>query len=141
MRHLTFSLLVAVSLAMGCSQQGGSGTNDSGSSSDSETNAAPGSTATGQEQSTSESQRGQNPLNAPTDYLGTIVNAKQSAEKTVNATSVNQAIQLFKAQEGRNPKTLQELVEEQYLPALPSLPSNMEYQYDPNSGTVKVLKK
>jgi hypothetical protein len=80
-------------------------------------------------------------LTAPVDYLGAAAKAQQSAVKTVDVTSLNQAIQLFNVQEGRYPKSLDELVEQKYLGRLPTAPYGMKIVYDANSGQVKVVKE
>jgi hypothetical protein len=78
-----------------------------------------------------------NPLTAPVDYLGAVNQAKKHSVKTVDLASVSKAIQMFRTEEDRYPKDLNELVKEGYLPALPKLPTGMKYQYDPNTGQVK----
>ena len=83
---------------------------------------------------------GDNPVTAPVDYLGAISKAKTASEKTIDTVSLNQAIQLFNAQEGRFPKDLNELVKEQYLPRLPQAPYGMKILYDAAKGEVKVVK-
>jgi hypothetical protein len=82
---------------------------------------------------------GNNPLTAPVDYLGTVAKAKKTADKTIETTSLNQAIQLFNAQEGRNPKDLNELVTMKYVPSLPAAPYGMEIKYDAGKGSVEVV--
>jgi hypothetical protein len=81
------------------------------------------------------------PLTAPVDYLGALGKAKQTAEKTIDKASLNNAIQMFKVEQGHNPASLQELVEEKYLPRIPDAPYGMKIEYDAQSGTVKVVKK
>ena len=80
-----------------------------------------------------------NPLTAPADYIGAAGQAKNRAEGTLSLTSVKQAIQLFYAQEGRFPKTLQELVSQDYLPKLPAAPTGQKFKYDPNSGELSTV--
>jgi hypothetical protein len=82
---------------------------------------------------------GGSPLNAPADYVGALGKAKQTAEKTVDVTSLNQAIQMFNVDKGRNPKDLNELVAEKYIPKLPAAPYGMKLDYDATSGKVKVV--
>lgn len=82
-----------------------------------------------------------NPLTAPVDYLGAVANAKNRMESKLAISSLTQAIQLFKAQEGRLPASLDELVSKQYVRALPQLPRNLKYQYDPNTGQVDLVAK
>jgi hypothetical protein len=81
-----------------------------------------------------------NPLNAPANYLGGLAKGQQSAVKTVDVSSLNQAIQLFNVQEGRFPKDLNELVEKKYIPKIPEAPHGMKIVYDANAGSVKVVK-
>ena len=84
---------------------------------------------------------GGNPITAPVDYLGAIGKAKQKADKTVASAGLDQAIKMFYAQEGRFPKTLNELVRPDYLNAIPPPPAGMKYSYDPTNGVVKVVKQ
>ena len=79
-----------------------------------------------------------NPLTAPVDYLGAAARAKQSASKTVLGAGLDQAIKLFYAETGRFPKDLKELTP-QYLSNIPPPPVGMKYDYDPNTGAVKVV--
>jgi len=80
-----------------------------------------------------------NPLNAPADYLGEVVKARNSAEKTVDTVALNQAVQLFYAQEGRYPKNLNELVGPNYLSKLPQPPPGMKFDYNPATGQLKTV--
>ena len=91
--------------------------------------------------STNENNSTGNPLTAPVDYLGAVVKAKKSAEKTVETVSLNQAIQQFSVAEGRYPKDLNELVTEKYLPEIPEPPYGMKIVYDAAKGEVKVVPK
>jgi hypothetical protein len=81
------------------------------------------------------------PADAPRDYLGGLGNAQKNAVKTVDTASVTKAIQLFNVDKGRNPKDLDELVKEKYLPQIPPVPYGMKLVYDPDSGTVSVKKE
>ena len=80
-----------------------------------------------------------NPLTAPVDYLGAAAKAKRAADKTVSTVGINQAIQLYQAQEGQLPKTLNDLVAKQYLPSIPPAPAGMKYDYNPQTGAVKLV--
>lgn len=81
------------------------------------------------------------PLTAPVDYLGAVGKAKQTAIKTVDVASINQAIQMFHVEHGRFPKSLDELVEEKYLPRIPDAPYGMKIEYDAQTGKVRVVKQ
>jgi len=82
-----------------------------------------------------------NPLTAPVDYLGAINKAKKTADKTVQGVGITQAIQLFYAQEGRYPKSLNELVGPNYLSTLPQPPAGMKFAYNPQTGAFKIVPK
>ena len=84
---------------------------------------------------------GSSPLTAPADYLGAMGKAKQNAIKTADTAQINQAIQMYNTEHGKNPKDLNELVEEKYLPHIPEAPYGMKLQYDPVSGKVSVVKQ
>jgi len=81
---------------------------------------------------------GGNPLTAPVDYIGAAATAHQKARKTLAGVGLDQAINMFYAQEGRFPKDLNELVPSQ-LPSIPPAPQGMKYQYDAKTGSVKVV--
>lgn len=80
---------------------------------------------------------------APTNsgYLSSAGRAMQSMEKTVDTASLNNAVQLFGAQEGRLPKDLNELVEKKYLSKLPVPPFGSKLQYDQAQGKVSIVKE
>ncbi len=82
---------------------------------------------------------GGSPLSAPADYVGALGKAQQAAVKTADTTSLNQAIQMFNAENGRNPKDLNELVEGKFLPRIPAAPNGMKLDYDATTGKVKVV--
>lgn len=79
--------------------------------------------------------------NAPGGYLGAISKAQQSAVKTVDTASINQAIQLFNVDKGRFPKDLNELVQDKYIPQLPAAPYGSKIVYDAAAGKVQVVKE
>jgi hypothetical protein len=81
------------------------------------------------------------PLTAPVDYLAAVGKAKQSAVKTVDVASLNQAIQMFNVDNGRFPKDLNELVAEKYMPKIPAAPYGTKLEYDATVGKVKVVKQ
>ncbi len=85
------------------------------------------------------STEGGNPVTAPVDYLGAVSKGKTTAEKTLDTAVLNQSIQLFQTQEGRYPRSLKELVSPDYLPALPKPPHGMKFDYNPQTGQVRVV--
>jgi hypothetical protein len=82
-----------------------------------------------------------NPLNAPAEYLGAAVRARQTALKTVGTVNLQQTIRTFQGQEGRSPRDLNELVSAKYLSVLPTPPMDMKFDYNPANGEVKVVPK
>lgn len=78
------------------------------------------------------------PATAPSGYVGALVKGQQTAVKVIDATSLNQDIQLFNVQEGRNPKDLNELVAMRYLGQLPDPPLGTKFVYDAAQGKVSV---
>jgi hypothetical protein len=81
-----------------------------------------------------------NVVDAPLNYVGAVVQAEKHAQKVIDVSYLNQAIQLFNAQEGRYPKTLDELVPN-YIGKLPETPYGTKLDYDATAGTVKVVTK
>ena len=84
---------------------------------------------------------GSSPLSAPADYVGALGKAQQTAVKTVDTTSLNQAIQMFNVENGRNPTDLNELVQKKFIPSIPAAPYGMKLEYDAAEGKVKVVKQ
>ncbi len=72
-------------------------------------------------------------------YLGALVKGQQVAVKGIDTAALNQAVQLFNAQEGRFPTDLNELVTKQYLSKLPNAPAGMKLNYDATQGKVTVV--
>ena len=81
-----------------------------------------------------------NVVNAPMNYVGAVVAAQKHAEKVIDVSYLNQAIQLFQVSEGRLPKNLQELVPN-YVAKIPEAPFGTKLVYDATAGTVKVVKQ
>ena len=83
----------------------------------------------------------ENPLNAPADYGTALANAQKSATKTVDLASLAKAIELFQVNEGRLPKTLDELVAGKYISQIPPAPAGLRIVYDPATGAVKTVRQ
>ena len=92
-------------------------------------------------QTTNGAASGSSTLSAPADYVGALGKAQQTAVKTVDTASLNQAIQMFNVENGRNPKDLNELVEKKFIPKIPAAPYGMKLEYDAATGKVKVVKQ
>ena len=76
--------------------------------------------------------------NNPADYLGALVQAKKTADKTIDVSYLNQALQLFNTQEGHYPKTLPELTPN-YVGKIPEPPIGWKLDYDATKGEVKIV--
>jgi len=88
------------------------------------------------------SAQGTNSVNTATNgfggYVKSLGEAQKTADKTIDVSYINQAIQLFNVQEGRNPKNLQELVPN-YAAKIPDAPYGYKIIYDAVKGEVKVV--
>ncbi len=80
-----------------------------------------------------------NPVTAPLDYLAAQGKAKKFAEKTITAAELTSAIQKFNAMEDRFPRDLNELVQQHYLQAPPAAPKGMRWDYNPQTGAVRMV--
>jgi len=87
-----------------------------------------------------ESPRPQTQVNPADITNNTLVNAKRTADKTIDVSFINQAIQLFNVQEGRNPKTLDELTPK-YVAKIPEAPLGYKLSYDGKKGEVSVVRE
>jgi len=76
--------------------------------------------------------------NNPADYLGSLMRAKKTADKTIDVSYLNQALQLFNTQEGHYPTTLKELTPN-YIGKIPEPPPGYKLDYDLVKGEVKVV--
>ena len=88
--------------------------------------------------------QGTNTVNKATNgfagYVKTLSDDQKTANKTIDVTSINKALELFNVQEGRYPKSLQELVPG-YIPKIPEAPAGSKIVYDSANGTVKVVQQ
>jgi hypothetical protein len=80
-----------------------------------------------------------NTVVGPGGYLKNVVQDEKSANKTIDVSYLNQALQQFNVQEGRYPKTLDELVPN-YVAKLPPVPYGYKLDYDAANGVVKVVQ-
>lgn len=80
-----------------------------------------------------------NPLSAPADYMGALNQAQKSAQKTAGTVGLDQALKTFFAEEGRFPKSLDELKSKGVT--IPEPPAGMKWDYDANSGVAKLVRQ
>jgi len=59
------------------------------------------------------------------------------AQNKTDVSSLNQAIQQYNTAEGHYPKDLKDLTPN-YIPRVPEAPAGYKFDYDPNSGVVKL---
>ena len=81
-----------------------------------------------------------NPVTAVPDYVGAAGQAEKYSEKQIDLAYLHEAIEQFNVAEGHYPKDLQELVPN-YIGKIPKPPYGSRIVYDPNTGTVKVVRQ
>jgi hypothetical protein len=88
--------------------------------------------------------QGTNTVNTATNgfggYVKSLGEAQKTADKSIDVSYINQAIQLFNVQEGRYPKNLEELVPN-YVAKIPDLPAGFKITYDAIKGEAKVVQQ
>ena len=62
------------------------------------------------------------------------------AQKKVDVSALNQALQQYNAAEGHYPKDLKELAPS-YIGKVPDAPSGYKFNYDANAGTVSMVQQ
>jgi hypothetical protein len=82
-----------------------------------------------------------NKTTGPTGYIKNLSNAKNNAQTTAAATTLNKAVQQFEAMEGELPKSLNELVSKNYISSIPAPPPNMRIEYNNKTGAVTLLSQ
>ena len=81
-----------------------------------------------------------NPLTAPADYLGAVNQARKSAVRRIDTASLQNAVNLFNAQEDRYPKDLNELADKRYIQAVPEAPAGSRITYNPQTGEIRIVR-
>jgi hypothetical protein len=117
MKGIFLLSLTTLVIAAGCSQSGGSS------------------------ETTSSTNRSMTNDGAFGQYMGGLAQAKQTAGKTVDVTSLTRVVQQFQVDKGRYPTDLNELVQEKYISRIPDAPYGMKIDYDPTTGDVKVVNQ
>ena len=82
-----------------------------------------------------------NPITAPVDYLGAVNQARKTAVRQIDLAAIENAIQLFNAQEDRFPRDLNELAQKHYIQGLPALPPGSRFIYNPTTGEIRVVRQ
>jgi hypothetical protein len=73
------------------------------------------------------------------DYAKNLSTTVPRAAALIDIASIQRAINQFQAMEGRNPKSLEELVAMRYLPQLPPVPQGKRLSYDAATGKVELV--
>jgi len=81
------------------------------------------------------------PAPAGDNYGSVLANAQNRALDVVDTSSLKQAIQLFNAQEGRFPKSLDELVSSKLIAKIPPAPRGKKFDYNPTTGDIKIVNE
>jgi hypothetical protein len=118
---LSIPVAVGLLLMTGCGQS--SSSTSSAATNDANTNFASG-----------------NPITAVPDYIGAVGNAQKYAVKQIDLAYLHEALEQFSAAEGHYPKDLNELVPN-YNGKVPAAPYGSKIDYDPHTGTVKVVPR
>jgi len=82
-----------------------------------------------------------NPITAPVDYLGAVNQARKTAVKRIDMASLQNAINLFNAQEDRYPKDLNELAQKHYIQTVPALPAGSRFLYNSANGELRIVRQ
>lgn len=80
------------------------------------------------------------PASGTLNYGGVLGQAQNFSINHIDLAQVNQAIQEFKASDGRNPKDLQELIPN-YLAKIPVAPAGYKISYDAATGKATVVRQ
>ncbi|MCM8809830.1 MAG: hypothetical protein NC917_00925 [Candidatus Omnitrophica bacterium] len=80
------------------------------------------------------------PLNAPMEYGKIIERTMKKAKAMDSIIYLRNKINTFQLQEGRYPKSLDELIEKGYInkEEMPKPPEGMQFVYDPKTGKLEV---
>jgi len=81
------------------------------------------------------------PAPAGDNYGSVLANAQNRALDVVDTSSLKSAIQLFNAQEGRFPKSLDELVSSRMIAKIPPAPRGKKLDYNPTTGEIKIVNE
>ena len=73
------------------------------------------------------------------DAAGTMGRSQAKAINTVDLASLDKAIQMFNVNEGRFPKSLDELVQSKLISKIPDAPVGKKIEYDPTTGKVSIV--
>ena len=78
-------------------------------------------------------------ITAPVDYIATTIQTGEQAKGKLELIAIQKAIEFFQQEEGRNPSSLEEMLEKSYLRSIPKPPVKQMFSYDAEKGTVKLV--
>ncbi len=80
-------------------------------------------------------------LTAPVDYVAGTVHAGTVVRERVDLIVLQKAIESFQQEEGRNPESLDELLQKSFLKVMPPLPPGQKFDYDAATGHVQLAPR
>lgn len=80
-------------------------------------------------------------LTAPVDYVAGTVHAGTVARERMDLIVLQKAIEAFQQEEGRNPESLDELLQKSFLKVMPPPPPGQKFDYDAATGHVQMAPR
>ncbi|MDX2227816.1 MAG: hypothetical protein SFY92_12090 [Verrucomicrobiae bacterium] len=72
------------------------------------------------------------------DVVTSMIAKGQETKADIQTSEIARAIEAYKAEEGKLPPSLEELVAKNYLSKMPTVPQGLKLKYDPTTGTISV---
>ncbi len=80
-------------------------------------------------------------LAAPVTYIETVIHTGETTKGKLELITFQKAIEAFQLEEGRNPASMDELVQKLYIKTIPQPPAGQTFSYDAEKGVVKLVPK
>ncbi len=80
-------------------------------------------------------------VTAPVDYVAEVISAGEKTRGTVDLMAIRKAIDSYHEQENGFPASIDELHEKKYLNVIPRPPVNQQFDYNAQTGEVKLVPK
>ena len=74
-------------------------------------------------------------------YVRGVLGTGNNAKGTVEIVAITKAIQMYQAEKGSNPPSLAALQSAGFLSTAPVAPPGKKFEYDPASGSVKLVSQ
>jgi competence protein ComGC len=78
---------------------------------------------------------------APSGYIAKAVKVKEEARATVGIENLQKAVESFQLEEGRNPASLEEVIQKGFLKTMPNAGNGQKFEYDAKTGNVKIVSQ